>query len=28
VVSKVRLLHSDPGEAAREFMLQHGLIEQ
>jgi len=28
LVSKVRLLHSDPRDAAREFMLQHGLIEQ
>lgn len=28
LVSKVRLLHSDPKEAARAFMLQHGLIEQ
>ncbi len=28
LVSKVRLLHSDPAEVAREFMAQHGLIEQ
>ena len=28
LVNKVRLLHSDPKDAAREFMLQHGLIEQ
>ena len=28
LVSRVRLLHSDPGQVAREFMLQHGLIEQ
>jgi parallel beta-helix repeat protein len=28
LVSKVRLLHSDPKDAARAFMLQHGLIEQ
>ncbi|MEA3239303.1 MAG: NosD domain-containing protein [Candidatus Bipolaricaulota bacterium] len=28
LVSKVRLLHSDSRDAAREFMLQHGLIEQ
>ena len=28
LVNKVRLLRSDPKDAAREFMLQHGLIEQ
>lgn len=28
LVSKVRLLHSDPVEVAREFMVQHGLIDQ
>ncbi len=28
LVSKVRLLHSDPAEAAREFMLHHELVAQ
>jgi len=28
LVSKVRLLHSDPAEVAREFMVQQGLIDQ